>query len=129
MQKRYFIDLFAGCGGLSLGLINAGWTGLFAIEKNHDAFETLKSNLLEKDVVPSFQRPDWLPCKHATASELIAGYSKQLKKLRGKVELIAGGPPCQGFSFAGRRNPNDPRNRLAEEYIHIVGLVRPKFYL
>ena len=129
MPKKLFIDLFAGCGGLSLGLKNAGWQGLFAIEKTPDAFETLEHNLIKKDVVSGFKWPDWLPCRHMTTSELIAGYSLKLKKLRGRIDLIAGGPPCQGFSFAGRRNPNDPRNRLTEEYIHIVGLVRPKFLL
>jgi len=129
MSQKYFIDLFAGCGGLSLGLKNAGWRGLFAIERTQDAFETLKHNLIEKEVVPSFQWPDWLPCKHMTTSELIAGYSERLKDLRGKVDLIAGGPPCQGFSFAGRRNPNDPRNRLTEEYIQIVELIQPAYLL
>lgn len=129
MTQKFFIDLFAGCGGLSLGLKNAGWRGLFAIERTSDAFETLKHNLIEKEIVPSFQWPEWLPCKHMTTAELITGYSKHLKKLRGKVELIAGGPPCQGFSFAGRRNPNDPRNRLTEEYIQIVELVQPKYLL
>lgn len=129
MTQKYFIDLFAGCGGLSLGLKNAGWRGLFAIERTSDAFETLKHNLIEKEVVPSFQWPEWLPCKHMTTSELIAGYSTQLRELRGKVDLIAGGPPCQGFSFAGRRNPNDPRNRLTEEYIQIVELVQPTYLL
>lgn len=43
-----YIDLFAGCGGLSLGLYNAGWHGLFAVEKNADAFLTLSTNLLKK---------------------------------------------------------------------------------
>ncbi|MFM2407723.1 MAG: hypothetical protein RL358_465 [Pseudomonadota bacterium] len=129
MTQKYFIDLFAGCGGLSLGLKNAGWRGLFAIERTPDAFETLKHNLIEKEVVPSFQWPEWLPCRHMTTSELIDGYSKQLKTLRGKVDLIAGGPPCQGFSFAGRRNPNDPRNRLTEEYIQIVEMVQPRYLL
>ena len=43
MEKKY-IDIFAGCGGLSLGLHNAGWKGLFAVEKNEDAFSTLKYN-------------------------------------------------------------------------------------
>src|SRR3989339_793566 len=129
MSQKYFIDLFAGCGGLSLGLKSAGWRGLFAIERTPDAFETLKHNLIEKEVVPSFQWPEWLPCKHMTTSELIAGYSDRLKELRGTVDLIAGGPPCQGFSFAGRRNPNDPRNRLTEEYIQIVELVQPTYLL
>lgn len=129
MSEGYFIDLFAGCGGLSLGLSKAGWQGLFAVEKSIDAFQTLKHNLIDRDVVTPFTWPTWLPCQAMTTSELIHGYSPQLKKLRGKVDLIAGGPPCQGFSFAGRRNPNDPRNRLTEEYIQIVELVEPRFLL
>ena len=47
MEKKY-IDIFAGCGGLSLGLHNAGWKGVFAIEKNEDAFSTLKYNLINQ---------------------------------------------------------------------------------
>ena len=101
-MQHTFIDLFAGCGGLSLGLKKAGWQGLFAIEKTADAFLTLKHNLVNKSVVAPFLWPEWLPCVSMTTSELIKDYSKQLKKLRGKVDLIAGGPPCQGFSFAGR---------------------------
>jgi DNA (cytosine-5)-methyltransferase 1 len=129
MSKKRFIDLFAGCGGLSLGLKSAGWQGVFAVEKTPDAFSTLKHNLIDKDIVSPFDWPEWLPCGPTTTSELIANYSSQLQGLRGSIDLIAGGPPCQGFSFAGRRNPNDPRNRLTEEYIQIVELVQPKFLL
>lgn len=129
MKNMSFIDLFAGCGGLSLGLSKAGWQGLFAIEKSSDAFQTFKHNLIEKSVVNPFVWPKWLPCEAMTTSDLIENYSDHLKKLRGKVELIAGGPPCQGFSFAGRRNPNDPRNKLTEEYIKIVDLVQPRFLI
>ena len=57
--KTYkYIDLFAGCGGLSLGLHNAGWKGLFAIEKSPFAFETLKFNLIDNK--KHFEWPDWL---------------------------------------------------------------------
>lgn len=129
MKERYFIDLFSGCGGLSLGLKSAGWRGVFAVEKSPDAFQTLKHNLIDKSVVSSFKWPEWLPCQAMTTSDLIRDYSPRLEKLRGKIDLIAGGPPCQGFSFAGRRNPNDPRNRLTEEYIKIVELVQPKYLL
>lgn len=129
MKKLCFIDLFAGCGGLSLGLTKAGWNGGFAIEKSPDAFQTLKHNLIDKSVVSPFNWPDWLPCKAMTTSDLIKNYSPELEELRGKIDLIAGGPPCQGFSFAGRRNPNDPRNRLTEEYIQIVELIQPNFLL
>ena len=59
LDKKNYIDLFAGCGGLSLGLYNAGWKGLFAIEKSPHAFETLKYNLIEKK--RHFNWPEWLP--------------------------------------------------------------------
>ena len=59
MEKALnYIDIFAGCGGLSTGLFNAGWHGLFAVEKNADAFSTLKFNLI--DTVPHFVWPEWL---------------------------------------------------------------------
>ncbi|HLX52676.1 MAG TPA: DNA cytosine methyltransferase, partial [Aquella sp.] len=93
-MKKYFIDLFAGCGGLSLGLKNAGWTGLFAIEKTPDAFSTLKHNLIDKDIINKFEWPKWLPCQAHTTSKIINDYKPQLKALKGKVDPIAGGPPC-----------------------------------
>lgn len=127
MHDYNFIDLFAGCGGLSLGLINAGLEGVFAIEKTEDAFKTLKHNLCDKK--KAFSWPNWLPCQHMTTSDLLANHNSDLENLKDKVFLIAGGPPCQGFSFAGLRNPDDPRNRLTEEYIKIVSIVRPKMLL
>lgn len=129
MSQKFFIDLFSGCGGLSLGLKNAGWQGIFAIEKTPDAFKTLKHNLIDKSVVNPFAWPEWLPCKEMTTSDLIDNYSNELKSLQGKVDLIAGGPPCQGFSFAGRRNAEDPRNKLTEEYIQVVKLIQPQYLL
>lgn len=127
MQAYNFIDLFAGCGGLSLGLINAGFEGVFAIEKTEDAFMTLRHNLCDKK--NSFNWPQWLPCEHMTTGDLLTKYKSNLEKLSGKVFLIAGGPPCQGFSFAGLRNPKDPRNKLTEEYIEIVSIIKPKVLL
>lgn len=127
MQAYNFIDLFVGCGGLSLGLVNAGFEGVFAIEKTEDAFMTLRHNLCDKK--NSFNWPQWLPCEHMTTSDLLTKYKSNLEKLSGKVFLIAGGPPCQGFSFAGLRNPKDPRNKLTEEYIEIVSIIKPKVLL
>lgn len=125
MQKNHtYIDLFAGCGGLSLGLNRSGWKGLFAIEKSPHAFETLKYNLTEK--IQHFNWPKWLP-KHAhDINTVIKEHSKSLEKLQGKVTLIAGGPPCQGFSIAGQRNEKDERNSLIDSYIAFVSLVKPK---
>ncbi|MBW7913589.1 MAG: DNA cytosine methyltransferase, partial [Taibaiella sp.] len=103
MPKEYsYIDLFAGCGGLSLGLHNAGWKGLFAVEKSPDAFKTLKYNLIDKK--NHFNWPKWLgEPTNLEINEVIKKYKNQLQNLRGKVDLVAGGPPCQGFSMAGRR--------------------------
>ncbi len=127
--KLKFIDLFAGCGGLSLGLMNAGLEGIFAIEKTEDAFKTLIHNLDHKKIKNGYKWPIWLPQKNMTTRDLLDNYQSQLQELKDKVDLIAGGPPCQGFSFAGSRNPNDPRNRLTEEYIEIVSIINPKFLL
>src|SRR5262245_33101492 len=103
-----YIDLFAGCGGLSLGLHKAGWKGLFAVEKSHDAFLTLKHNLIDK--INHFDWPDWLPKTNHEIDEILSIYGAKLKELRGSVDLVVGGPPCQGFSCAGRRREDDIRN-------------------
>ncbi|MEL7893657.1 DNA cytosine methyltransferase [Vreelandella neptunia] len=123
-----FIDLFAGCGGLSLGFLNAGWKGIFAIEKNADAFITLKHNLIESQNY-NYEWPNWLPKSNHDINDFLVTYASQLKSLKGKIDLIAGGPPCQGFSPAGKRDPNDPRNRLAEKYIEVVSIIKPKLLL
>ena len=109
-KKRQYtvIDLFAGCGGLSLGLYLAGWQGLFAIEKNAFAFETLKHNLIDNK--KHFAWPDWLPQTNHDINEVLTNYAEQLQNLRGTVDLVAGGPPCQGFSMAGQRIEDDIRN-------------------
>lgn len=121
------IDLFAGCGGLSLGLYQAGWHGVFAIEKNPCAFETLKHNLI--DGKNHFDWPDWLPKEPLDILEVNKLYKKQLKGLRGTIDLVAGGPPCQGFSMAGKRVKDDIRNQLVFAYIDFIEMVRPKLIL
>lgn len=131
-----YIDLFAGCGGLSLGLQRAGGTHVLAVEKSPMAAETYFHNLLSRD------RADWL--KHASSnldsqlsgqlvvdpmSKLLAR-TDLLESLRKQdLDLVAGGPPCQGFSLAGRRAKDDPRNKLAWEFLDFVTAARPKFVL
>ena len=121
------IDLFAGCGGLSLGLYQAGWSGLFAIESNLFAFETLKFNLIQNK--QHFNWPVWLPRTPHDINEVLTKYKTQLNGLRGKVELMAGGPPCQGFSIAGKRIKDDIRNNLVFSYIEFIRLIEPKIIL
>ncbi len=123
-DSKTYIDLFSGCGGLSLGLHNAGWKGVFAIEKSEDAFKTLEHNLIKKK--KHFDWPDWLEQKHHDINEILENNSKELIQLRGKIDLVAGGPPCQGFSMAGRRIENDARNDLINSYIKFIDYVKPK---
>lgn len=124
-----YIDLFAGCGGLSLGLKHAGWQGIFAVERNPMAFETLSHNLIETQNSHFSHWPDWLPKKACSIQILTEKHAQRLKELQGQVTLIAGGPPCQGFSSAGRRQKNDHRNKLYQSYIGVVALVKPKIVL
>ena len=123
-SKPTYIDLFAGCGGLSLGLHQSGWKGLFAIEKSPDAFKTLKHNLIDKR--NHFEWPEWLPETNLEIDSVLKTYKSHLQELKNKVDLVAGGPPCQGFSMAGRRNENDTRNNLVKSYIKFISIVKPK---
>ena len=128
-MTRSFIDLFAGCGGLSLGLLESGWDGLAAVERDNMAFETLQHNLIDGD--PSRCRQfNWslaLDKRPITISEFLEELEKSLalQKELSNLDLIAGAPPCQGFSFAGRRKANDPRNELFQDYLKVVGQLRP----
>jgi len=128
LSKLTYIDLFAGCGGLSLGLYNSGlWHGLFAVEKNADAFKTLRHNLI--DSRQHFSWPDWLRQQNHDIKSLLKNHRENLVALRGQVDLVAGGPPCQGFSLAGRRAEKDHRNNLVQSYLEFIELVQPKAIL
>lgn len=123
-----FIDLFAGCGGLSLGLMEAGWTGLFAIEKSPMAFETLKHNLIGKRDKYSFVWPKWLPIEPLDIRQVLEKYPDRLMQFQ-DIDLLVGGPPCQGFSMAGRRKVDDERNNLINDYLSFVRILKPKLIL
>ena len=119
-----YIDLFAGCGGLSLGLHNAGWKGMFAIEKSPLAFKTLEHNLIDNH--DHFNWPEWVPKEANDINEILKKHKDNLFCLRNKVDLVAGGPPCQGFSSAGKRVEDDARNGLIKSYIKFIRIVQPK---
>jgi len=126
--KLKYIDIFSGCGGLSLGLYNSGhWHGLFAVEKSPDAFKTLEHNLIENN--NHFTWPKWLGQSNHDINELLEEHKDNLTALRGSVDLVAGGPPCQGFSMAGRRVEKDQRNGLVSSYLKFIDLVRPRAIL
>jgi DNA (cytosine-5)-methyltransferase 1 len=127
-QNKYkFADLFSGCGGLSLGLSMAGLQGQFVIERDTMAFETFSENLLGNRIVPvqKFNWPKWLEQRAWSIDDLLEQHRDQLGKMQGSIQVLSGGPPCQGFSFAGRRNEEDPRNKLFEKYVEVVNALKP----
>lgn len=132
-RQRTYIEVFAGCGGLSLGLHKSGWEGLFAVERDPMAFDTLRHNMLLPDApYRAFARwPKWLPQQNMPIESLLddPAKRKQLVALRGKVTLVAGGPPCQGFSVGGIRDGFDHRNQLVVRMMELVELVQPSIVL
>ena len=110
------IDLFAGCGGLSLGFEMAGFNIPLAIEIDEWAAETYEKN-------------------HPTTKVLIDDITQinDLRKIISKEDLpidgIIGGPPCQGFSLSGNRDKKDPRNSLFMEFVRFVKYFTPKFFV
>jgi DNA (cytosine-5)-methyltransferase 1 len=128
-KQILFADAFAGCGGLSLGLMQAGCRGLLAIEKDKFAFETLKANLVDPGCRLRFAWPNWLPKKPISIDALLSKHSGELAALQGSLDLLVGGPPCQGFSSAGKRKHDDPRNRLFRSYLKLVEILKPRAVL
>ena len=109
-----YIDLFAGAGGLSLGCKQAGLKKILSNEIDKDASRTIKLN--------------WPGSTHHEGK--IEDLSEELidELIKGqKVDIVCGGPPCQGFSVAGLRNPHDPRNQLFKEYVRVVKHLKPSF--
>ena len=109
-----FLDLFSGAGGISMGAKLAGLKKLASIEIDKDASNTIKKNFPESH---HFEMP---------IQNLIVDSLDSVLKGE-KVNIIFGGPPCQGFSVAGLRKPDDPRNQLFKEYVRIVKHIEPDF--
>lgn len=121
------IDLFSGCGGLSLGLARAGFTPAFAVEEHIDAFETYRTNLIDRAARRRW--PSWLPIGPIDIWKLLDRHHENLASLAGTIDLVGGGPPCQGFTTNGRRDSDDPRNQLIDAHLAVVSLVKPQLVL
>jgi DNA (cytosine-5)-methyltransferase 1 len=120
LENKTYIDLFAGAGGMSagFGMENFELLGALEIEKNY--FETFKKNHSEAN-------QDFLITDDITKNEV----KNKIKSIANtqKVGLVVGGPPCQGFSYAGWRNPEDTRNQLFKDFFEIVRDIRPEFFV
>jgi DNA (cytosine-5)-methyltransferase 1 len=113
-ENIHFFDLFSGAGGMSVGFRNAGLQKLASVEIDKDASATVRKNFPNSF---HFEKP----IEKLTFDEIDTALKGQ------KVHIVCGGPPCQGFSVAGLRNPDDPRNQLFKEYIRIVSHLKPDF--
>lgn len=113
-MKNKIIDLFCGCGGLSLGFEQAGFEPLLAIDLWKDAIETY-----------NFNRKN----KVGKCIEIQKITDEYLEKIKDECVGVIGGPPCQGFSTVGKRQSDDPRNQLYKEYCRVVEVVNPDFFV
>lgn len=130
-----YVDLFSGCGGLSLGIERAGGKLVLAVEKSDMAARTFRHNLIG-DSSDSRRWQAYVASDEADqiSSRLLVKELSVLlendaamRDLRDQeLDLVVGGPPCQGFSLAGRRNPADVRNKLPWQYLEFVGGTNPR---
>lgn len=115
-SKYTFIDLFSGCGGLSLGFEMAGYKSLLAIDNWQDALDTYKHN-----------NPD----ARTLCGDLSKINPEDIKREYNidRVSVIIGGPPCQGFSIAGKRIIDDERNKLYKSFVGFVRCFMPDAFV
>lgn len=127
----YAIDLFCGAGGCSEGLIQAGFHILFSSDISDMVERTYTHRHEQLGLIQGkntwFERADIRDLtgddirKHITNLDIFKG------KEMPEIDLIIGGPSCQGFSRAGRRDKSDPRNMLFGEYVRIINEIKPKY--
>ena len=114
--KAKVLDLFCGCGGLSFGFLEAGYNVVLGIDHWKDAITTFEAN-------------------HKNTKGLVADLfdetPEQISRITGvkDVDIIIGGPPCQGFSIAGKRIADDERNQLYKSFVHFVKFYDPNAFL
>ena len=130
-----YVDLFSGCGGLSLGMERAGGELVLAVEKSDMAARTFYHNLIG-DASDALQWGRYVASdenQQISSRLLVRELSVLLEKREAMeairssgLDLVVGGPPCQGFSLAGRRNPADTRNKLPWQYLEFVEATSPR---
>ena len=121
MEKEYkVIDCFCGAGGLSLGFEKAGFEVLYAFDLDEASINTYKHNS-QYHHGQAFVRDIYNVSKKSIEEDL--GHEL------GEIEVVIGGPPCQGFSVQRRGDDNDPRNSLVLEYIRMIIDINPRFFV
>ena len=125
------IDLFCGCGGMADGLMKAGFDILFANDISEYASLTYKNRHKQlgfiegKDYI--FYQGDIKNITGDFIREQISSLENYRNKNEIKIDAVFGGPPCQGFSMAGKRKNDDPRNLLFKEYLRVVSEILPDY--
>ncbi len=112
------ISLFSGCGGSSLGYVQAGCKVRLAVEFDNHAVSTYRANFTQT------------PIYHGDIADLDAAEALELADLEpGALDILDGSPPCQGFSSYGERDLEDERNTLFQEYVRILAATQPKAFV
>jgi DNA (cytosine-5)-methyltransferase 1 len=169
-KKRRHVELFAGCGGLSIGLKKSGFELEFASEVSPMASATFAHNLLGVDISSQTDKVLWLHSRYSNENlalrmkenllshntdentevefsenlstingKLLIGDVRRLKEqllnariknpYNGELDLLSGGPPCQSFSLAGRREMNNYKNSLPLDFAEVTRILNPKVVL
>jgi len=114
VKEMKAVMLFSGIGGMSLGFHSAGYNVVGHVEHNESANKIYSLNFPKSHLLG-------LDIRKVTDEKLI-----EFKKVHGEISVLAGGPPCQGFSLAGKRNIFDPRNELFKEFARFAKILKPK---
>jgi DNA (cytosine-5)-methyltransferase 1 len=127
------IDLFCGAGGLIAGLESAGWRTVTAVDRDRDCIASLERNKANKILIGTSDRA-YLDATRTICAPVEDISGKELRPSGAppgwRVDLLAGGPPCQPFSSAGQmRGVRDPRGRLFLEFVRIAEELNPRFIL
>ena len=116
MKKINVLDLFCGAGGLSCGFERAGFSIVLGIDNDQKALETFEANHNgAKSICGDITNISYEDIKNVIGDQ--------------QIDVIVGGPPCQGFSLSGPRNFNDPRNKLYLSYIRLVEEIKPRAFV
>lgn len=120
LKQKTIVDLFCGCGGLSKGFELAGYNVIAGLEIEKHAIETWAKNHSGTAILGDITKTE-------TKQTLIQAVRNKL--MDNGLDVLAGGPPCQGFSSAGWRQTSDPRNQLWLNYIEILKDLNPKYFI